>query len=100
MVMHRLNISLGILGQKIADKIEEGKEAVGDSFKEQARELTKDIIFGILEGVRDVIVDLSYSIALIGGGLCIIFYVAGWDKGKRWAGILTVAYVLIKYILG
>lgn len=84
---------LGILGNAIKERIANDAEA-------GARALTEDIALGILEGLRDIIVDLSYSIALIGGGLAIILHVAGFERGKRIAGILTVSYVLIKYLLG
>lgn len=69
-------------------------------FKELVREQTKEAVLGALSGLGDVIVELSYSIALLGGGLCIIFSTAGWDKGKRWTGILVVGYTLIKLLLG
>jgi len=83
---------LGILGRVIAKSTE--------SIRESAQHKVYDIILGILEGLRDLVVDLSYSIALIGGGLAIILHVAGYEKGKRWAGVLTVGYTLIKYVLG
>lgn len=70
-----------------------------ESLMESMEHKAYDITLGILAGLRDLIVDLSYSVALIGGGLTIIFHVAGWPDGKRWAGVLTVAYVLIKYLL-
>lgn len=68
--------------------------------EDKAKEMTYEIVMGVLGGLRDLVVDLSYSIALIGGGIAIILHVAGWEKGTRWAGILTVCYVLIKYLLG
>jgi hypothetical protein len=68
--------------------------------REKSEEMTREIVLGILDALRDIVVDLSYSIALVGGGLCIIFKVAGWDDGYKWAGILSVAYVLIKFLLG
>ncbi|MEF3309324.1 M23 family metallopeptidase [Paenibacillus sp. GYB004] len=87
---------LGILGKVVEKAIGEAQQSVGD----HARSFTYKVLLGFLEGVRDLVVDLSYSIALIGGGLAIILHVAGWEKGTRWAGILTVSYVLIKYLLG
>lgn len=73
---------------------------VADGIKAQIAEATKAKILGFLSGLCSVISDLSYSIALIGGGICIVLYVAGWEKGGKWAGILTAAYALIKYLLG
>jgi hypothetical protein len=71
-----------------------------ESAQESARSFVYDFAMGTLSGVRDFVVDMSYSIALIGGGLAIIMHVAGWEKGTRIAGMLTVGYVLIKYLLG
>ncbi|KGE16246.1 hypothetical protein [Paenibacillus wynnii] len=71
-----------------------------ESIKEQSREATKEILIGAFVGLKDVVVDMSYSIALIGGGLSIVLYVAGWTKGKRWTSLLVVGYTLIKYLLG
>jgi hypothetical protein len=71
-----------------------------DSVKESAKEQTMEIILGTLEALRDIVVELSGSIALVGGGLCILLYVAGWRDGLRWTGILSVANLLIKFLLG
>lgn len=73
---------------------------IKEGIENHVREVTKEVAFGILEGIRDVIVDLSYSIALIGGGLGIVFYLSGWDKGRKLTGMLIVGYTLIKYLLG
>lgn len=89
-------VQLGILGKVVEKAIKNAHEAAHD----KARDFIYDTVLGIFEGMRDLIVDLSYSIALIGAGLSVIFHIAGWKDGKRWAGILTVAYVLIKYLLG
>lgn len=87
---------LGILGKVVEKAIHNAQ----DHAKESARQYVYDTAIGILEGLKDLLLDLSYSIALIGGGLAIILHVAGWKDGGRWAGILTAAYVLIKYIVG
>ncbi|MFD0697493.1 hypothetical protein ACFQZT_25795 [Paenibacillus sp. GCM10027628] len=71
-----------------------------DSVQDHARSVAYDTAMGYIKGVGDLLIDLSYCIALIGAGLCIILHVAGWEKCARWARILTVAYVLIKYLLG
>lgn len=87
---------LGILGKVVEKAVGEAKASVEDS----ARSFTYKVAMGILEGLRDLLVDLSYSVALVGGGLAIILHVSGYEKGKNWAGMLTVGYVLIKYLLG
>ncbi|WP_078548615.1 M23 family metallopeptidase [Litchfieldia alkalitelluris] len=71
-----------------------------DSVKESAKEKTLEIIYGTLDAIRDVVVELAGSIALVGGGVCILLYVAGWRDGLRWTGILSVANLLIKFLLG
>lgn len=71
-----------------------------EGLKETVRAQTREIMIEALKGLGDVIVDLSYSIALVGGGLTLILSIAGWEQGKRWTGILAVGYVLIKLLLG
>jgi hypothetical protein len=73
---------------------------VKSTVREKSEEMTREIALGILDGLRDILVDAAFAIVLVGGGLCIIFKVAGWDDGYKWAGILSVAYVLIKFLLG
>lgn len=83
----------------IADSLffpEEAKSTV----KEWAKEQVQETILGGLEAVKEVLVDLSFSLALVGGVLCILFWVVGWKDGKRWAAILFLANVLIKLLLG
>lgn len=87
---------LGLLGRVI----ERAWNNAHHSAQESARSFVYDFAMGTLQGIRDTVVDLSYSIALIGGGLAIILHVAGYEKGTRIAGMLTVSYVLIKYLLG
>lgn len=70
------------------------------STAEKVKETTKEVVIEVLVALGELIVDLAMAIALIGGGLCILFKVAGWDDGFKWAGILFLANVLIKYLLG
>lgn len=84
----------------IEDKIKDGVSAVVDGAKDMVVDAIKDVALWVLEGIAQVIVELSYSIALIGGGVCIVLYMAGWEKGLKWTGILFVANVLIRYLLG
>lgn len=46
------------------------------------------------------LIAVSYMAALVGGGIMIVLYVAGWRKGFCWAGILLVSHALIQYLLG
>lgn len=75
-------------------------EGLSDAFKENIKENTKDFMWAVLEALRDILVDTIGAIALVGGGLCIIFRVVGWDGGYKWAGILFTANVFVKYLLG
>lgn len=68
--------------------------------KEWAKEQTQEIIVGALEAVGIALVQASYSIALVGGGICILFWLSGWRDGNRWAGILFMMHVLIKFLFG
>jgi hypothetical protein len=87
---------LGILGKVL----EKSYNQAQDNVQEHARSMVYDVFMGFIEGLEDLIMDMAYTIGLVGAGLCIIFHVAGWDKGKKWAGILTVSYVFIKFLGG
>jgi hypothetical protein len=91
-----LDPNKGILWRVVESGIEHGKESV----RQGAESMTKEIAAGILDALGGLILDMSYGVALVGSGLCIVFKVAGWDGGYKWAGILVVAYVFIRYLLG
>lgn len=55
---------------------------------------------GFASSFAQYLVAASYMIALVGGGIMIIMYVAGYKKGFQWVGILVVGHALIKYLLG
>jgi hypothetical protein len=80
--------SLGILG-KLAIF---GKESIRDK--------TADISTEIILGIFDALKDLLLGVSLVGSALCIILKVSGWRDGGRWAGILIVANILIKFLFG
>ena len=50
--------------------------------------------------VKADLISTSYLLVLIGGTICIILYVAGWEKGMKYLGIMLVAHILIRAILG
>ncbi|MDD9312617.1 M23 family metallopeptidase [Cytobacillus firmus] len=79
---------LGILG-KLATF---GMEGV----RGKTADLTTEVILGIFDALKDILLGVS----LVGSALCIILKVAGWRDGGRWAGILMVANLLIKYLFG
>lgn len=66
------------------------------TIKEWARENSQEFFIGVLQGLGDILFDMSYAIALLGGGICVLLWVAGWRDGSRWASILVVASVIIR----
>ena len=70
------------------------------SLRESAREKTYDSIIGGLEGMMDVIVDLSYPVCLLGATISILAAIAGWEKGKQYTGLFMLSFVLIRFLLG
>lgn len=50
--------------------------------------------------IKADLVNTSYIIVLIGGTICVILYVAGWDKGMKYLGIAFVGHLLLRAILG
>jgi len=67
---------------------------------EGIREWTADAATEIALGLLDVLKDLLLGTTLIGSGILILLKVAGWRDGGRWAGILLVANILIKFLFG
>ena|SRR5690625_549009 len=75
-------------------------DTVKERIREESASLVQEITLGVLDGLRIIVMDLSYSIALVGGGLLIISQVAGYKNGFRYAGLVVVAHVFIRYLLG
>lgn len=66
------------------------------SIREQAADVSHDVILGILDTLKDFLLDAT----LIGSAIMIILKVAGWKDGGRYTGMLIVANILIKYLFG
>ncbi len=49
--------------------------------------------------LREELINASYIVTLLAGTIFIILYVAGWEKGMRYTGILFVCYILLQAIL-
>lgn len=73
---------------------------ITENLRQWSKEQAIEIILGALDAAKDIVVDLSYTVTLVGSGLCLLFWVVGWQDGKRWSGILMLAYVVIKMLLG
>ena len=67
---------------------------------EGIREWTADAATEIALGLLDALKDLLLGTTLIGSGVLILLKVAGWRDGGRWAGLLLVANILIKFLFG
>jgi hypothetical protein len=73
---------------------------LGSTLRESTKEKAKEIIYGFLEAGLEVLAEVIQSVALVGSGIAIILWVAGWKDGARWTGVLFTANTLIKYLLG
>ncbi|MFS0820740.1 M23 family metallopeptidase [Bacillus sp. 1P02SD] len=83
------NVSPGIITKLLST-------SGGETLKEKAADVTTDIILGVLDALKDLLLGAT----LIGAGLLILLKVAGWRDGGRWAGVLIVANILIKFLFG
>ncbi|WHY03451.1 M23 family metallopeptidase [Neobacillus sp. DY30] len=79
---------LGPLGKVIAI----GTESV----REKAADMTVEIALGIFDALKDFLLGAT----LIGSAVLIILKVAGWRDGGRWAGVLIVVNILLKFLFG
>lgn len=76
-------------------------DIAGDNIKDQAADFFTDVILGFLEALVDITVQLSYSVALIGGAILLVLGVTTDTKRfKRWFGIVMIANFLIQFIFG
>lgn len=73
-----------------------GWGSVGDTLREKAAEMTIEILLGMLDAVSELLAATS----LIGSGVLILLKVAGWKDGGRWAGVLIIANILMKFLFG
>jgi hypothetical protein len=79
---------LGPLGKVIAIGTE--------SIREKAADMTTEIALGIFDALKDFLL----AGTLIGAAVLIILKVAGWRDGGRWAGVLLVVNILLKFLFG
>jgi hypothetical protein len=73
---------------------------IGSTLREHTKEKSKEIIYGFLEAALEVTRELIGAVALVGGGITLIMWVAGWKDGARWTSMLFTANVLLKYLFG
>ncbi len=87
----------------IAQPQEESVSLV-DLIKETVFEAVRNSILEFLTDswaiVRADLIEAGHVVTLVGGTICIVLYVSGWEKGMKNAGILFVGYLLLRAILG
>jgi Peptidase family M23 len=67
-----------------------------ESIREKAADMTVEIALGIFDALRDFLLGAT----LIGAAVLILLKVAGWRDGGRWAGVLIVVNILLKFLFG
>jgi hypothetical protein len=71
--------------------------AIGsESIREKAADMTTEIALGIFDALKDFLL----AGTLIGSAVLILLKVAGWRDGGRWAGVLIVVNILLKFLFG
>jgi murein DD-endopeptidase MepM/ murein hydrolase activator NlpD len=80
--------------------IEGRMELAMEHAKEDMKSEFKEMMYDFLGALRDVIVDLVDSIALLGGGTFIILGAWKLKNANKWVSILFVSRILIKALLG
>ena len=68
--------------------------------KEAFKQAIIELIQQAFGSISSWLVSISFSLALVGGAISVLLYVAGWSKGMRCTGILVVAHILFRTILG
>lgn len=73
---------------------------ITDAIVGQAKEHAKSAILTFIAASFDILKDVSYTVALIGGGICIIVYaVAGVRRAGKAFGVLVLVNALIHWLL-
>lgn len=66
------------------------------TLREKAADMTIEITLGILDALKELLIGTT----LIGTAVLVILRVAGWKDGGRWAGVLMVSNVLLRFLFG
>jgi hypothetical protein len=67
-----------------------------ESVREKAADMTTEIALGIFDALKEFLL----AGTLIGAAILIILKIAGWRDGGRWAGVLLVVNILLKFLFG
>lgn len=73
-----------------------GGVSMGETIREKAADMTMEIALGILDALKELLIGTS----LVASGILILLKVAGWQDGGRWAGIVIVANILLRFLFG
>lgn len=92
--VHNLGSSL------ITNPVQAGLDKLTGKLYENMEEKMVELIYDFLSAVAQVLVELSYSVTLIGGAILILFYVMGANDAKKWFSIIFMTNLLITFLLG
>jgi hypothetical protein len=68
--------------------------------REKAKETATETIWGILDAIKDVTLDIEYSVCLIGSGILIILRACGFKHAWLRPSVLLALHVIIRLLLG
>lgn len=60
----------------------------------------KQEFYAYLKALLETTMELSYSVALVGGGVLILFGIAGSTRAWKYFGVLQMAHILIRFLFG
>jgi hypothetical protein len=72
----------------------------GSTLRDKVKENAADAILGFLDALRDITLDVEYSVCLIGSGILIILRAVGFKHAWLRPGVLMTLHVLIRFLLG
>ena len=91
---------MGIFRRDPAELPSSFSESVKESVAETVREAFSEFLTETWAYIREDLISTSYTLVLVGGTICVVLYVAGWEKGMRYLGIAFVGHILLRAILG
>lgn len=65
-----------------------------ESIRDKASDMTEEILFGIFDALKDLLL----AGTLVGSAVLILLKVAGWRDGGRWAGVLIVVNIILRWL--
>lgn len=67
-----------------------------ESMRDKAADVTTEVLLGVFDALKDFL----FGATLVGSAVLILLKVAGWRDGGRYAGMLIVANILLKFLFG